>query len=51
MASNHTPGPLHTEAVSDAVRIIAYIPSRDGMARRPGGILERPHRLDAGLKG
>lgn len=34
----HTPGPWTTEAVSDAVRIIARVPSRDGMSRRPRGV-------------
>jgi hypothetical protein len=33
-----TPGPWLVEAVSDAVRITARIPSKDGMSRKPGGV-------------
>jgi hypothetical protein len=32
-----TRGPWSVEAVSDAVRIIARIPSSDGLTRKPGG--------------
>jgi len=33
-----TPGPWLVEAVSDAIRITARIPSKDGMSRKPGGV-------------
>jgi len=35
---NPTQTPWSVEAVSDAVRIVTRIPSKDGMSRRPGGV-------------